>query len=65
FDQKYVTGGLGILLGETTMLDLAYAHGMRDTFVYSYVDPNGVIASPMVDQKITTNNFFLTLTYRF
>jgi len=65
FDQKYVTGGLGILLGEATMLDLAYAHGMRDTFVYSYVDPNGVIAAPMVDQKITTNNFFLTLTYRF
>jgi len=65
FDQKYITGGIGLLLGETTMLDLAYAHGMWNTFVYSYSDPNGVIASPMVNEKIATNNFFLTLTHRF
>jgi len=65
FDQKYVTGGIGILLGEATMLDLAYAHGMRDTFVYSYTDPNNVIAPPVVSEKMTSNNFFLTLTHRF
>ncbi len=65
FDQKYITGGLGILLGEFTMLDFAYAHGMWNTFVYSYTDPNGVIASPPVSEKLSTNNFFMTLTYRF
>jgi hypothetical protein len=65
FDQKYVTGGLGIMLGESTMLDLAYAHGMWDTYVYSYTDPNNVIAPPQVSEKLSTNNFFLTLTHRF
>jgi long-subunit fatty acid transport protein len=65
FDQKYITGGLGILLGEFTMVDFAYAHGMWNTFVYSYTDPNGVIASPPVNEKLSTNNFFMTLTYRF
>ena len=64
FDQKYVTGGLGIMLGEATMLDLAYAHGMRDTFVYSYTDQSGTIA-PVVSEQMKTNNFFLTLTHRF
>ncbi len=65
FDQKYVTAGLGLLLGESTMLDLAFAHGMWNTFVYAYTDPNGVIAPPSVNEKISTNNFFLTLTHRF
>ena len=65
FDQKYVTAGLGLLLGESTMIDLAYAHGMWDTFVYSYTDPNGAIAPPSVQEKLSTNNFFLTLTHRF
>ncbi|HTY58873.1 MAG TPA: outer membrane protein transport protein [Bacteroidota bacterium] len=65
FDQKYITAGLGLLLGESTMVDLAYAHGMWDSFVYSYTDPNGVIPPPSVDESVKTNNFFLTLTYRF
>jgi len=65
FDQKYVTGGIGLVLGETTMLDLAYAHGTWNTFVYSYSDPNGAIDAPVVNEKIATNNFFLTLTHRF
>jgi hypothetical protein len=47
------------------MVDLAYAHGMWNTFVYSYTDPNGVIVPPSVNEKISTNNFFLTLTHRF
>jgi hypothetical protein len=65
FDQKYITGGLGIVLGESSMIDVAYAHGMWNTFVYSYTDPNGVITSPSVNEKLSTNNFFLTLTHRF
>jgi hypothetical protein len=65
FDQKYITGGLGIALGESSMIDIAYAHGVWNTFVYSYTDPNGVITSPSVNEKLSTNNFFLTLTHRF
>lgn len=59
FDQKYVTAGLGILLGESTMLDLGYARGWWDTFVYNYD------ATSRVDQKITTHTFLATLTHRF
>ncbi|HMK39641.1 MAG TPA: hypothetical protein VK569_09890 [Bacteroidota bacterium] len=65
FTRKYITGGLGILMGDAVMLDLAWAHGWWDTFVYSYTDPSGVIQAPPVDEKIITNNFFLTLTYRY
>jgi hypothetical protein len=65
FDQKYITAGLGLLLGESTMVDVAYAHGMWNTFVYGYTDPNGVVVSPSVEEKLSTNNFFLTLTHRF
>jgi hypothetical protein len=65
FDQKFITAGLGILLGESTMVDVAYAHGMWNTFVYSYTDPNGVVAPPSVTEKLSTDNFFLTLTHRF
>jgi long-subunit fatty acid transport protein len=65
FDQKYITAGLGILLGESTMVDVAYAHGMWNTFVYSYTDPNAVVAPPSANEKLSTNNFFLTLTHRF
>jgi hypothetical protein len=59
FDQKYLTAGLGILLGESTMLDLGYARGWWDTFVYNYD------ATSRVDQKITTHTFLATLTHRF
>jgi len=65
FTRKYITGGLGILLGESVMADFAWAHGWWDTFVYSYTDPSGVIAPPPVDQKVITDNFFFTLTYRY
>jgi long-subunit fatty acid transport protein len=59
FAQKVVTGGLGILLGESTMIDLAYARGWRDTFIYNYD------ATSRVDEKIATNTVLLTLTHRF
>jgi hypothetical protein len=47
------------------MVDVAYAHGMWNTFVYSYTDPNAVVAPPSANEKLSTNNFFLTLTHRF
>jgi long-subunit fatty acid transport protein len=59
FDQKFITGGLGFLLGPSTMLDFAYARGWYDTFRYNY---NG---SARTDEKVTTNNIFMTLSYRF
>jgi len=59
FDQKIATGGFGILLGESTMIDVAYARGWWETFIYNYD------ATSRVDEKITTNNFMLTLTHRF
>jgi long-subunit fatty acid transport protein len=59
FDQKYATGGLGILMGESTMLDLAYARGWWKTFRSNYD------SSSRVDEDVRTNNFILTLSYRF
>ncbi len=59
FDQKYVTGGLGIPLGEASMLDLAYARGWWDTYRVNYD------ATSRVDESVATNNFLMTFSYRF
>ncbi|MFN0159569.1 MAG: OmpP1/FadL family transporter [Bacteroidota bacterium] len=59
FDQKYITGGLGILLSEFTMLDLGYARGWWKTFRSNYD------TSSLVSEDISTNNFILTFSYRF
>ncbi len=59
FDQKYVTGGLGILLSGSTMLDIAYARGWWQTDRVNYD------GASRVDEKITTNNFLATVSYRF
>jgi long-subunit fatty acid transport protein len=59
FDRKYVTGGLGILLSGSTMLDVAYARGWWTTDRVNYD------GTSRVDEKITTNNFLATFSYRF
>ncbi len=59
FDQKYVTAGLGILLGETTMLDLTYARGWWKTFRTNYN------STSRVNEDIRTNNLMMTFSYRF
>lgn len=59
FDQKYITGGLGVLLSGSTMLDLAYARGWWKSFRTNYN------SSSRVDEDITTNNIILTFSYRF
>ncbi len=59
FDQKYVTAGLGLLLSEDTMLDLAYAHGWWKTFRYNYS------GSPQLLEDVRTNNVALTFSYRY
>jgi hypothetical protein len=62
YDQKYVTAGLGVLLGGSTMLDLAYARGWWETRIANYYDP---VNPSVVNEKITTNNFIMTVSYRF
>ena len=59
FDQKFVTAGIGVLLGESSMMDLAYARGWWNTFRTNYD------ATSRVDEKVTTNTFMLTFSYRF
>jgi hypothetical protein len=59
YDQKFLTGGLGILLAGSTMIDMAYAYGWWLTNRVNYDT-----TSP-VDESIHTNNFLLTVSYRF
>jgi len=59
FDQKYVTGGLGFMLGESAMLDLAYAHGWWQSYISNYAPASSV------EEKIATNTILATLVYRF
>ncbi len=65
FDQKFVTGGLGFLLSEAAMIDVAYAHGWWKTYRvnYDYVINNQ--QTSRVDEDIATNNIYLTFTLRF
>ncbi len=64
FDKQYVTGGLGIMLGDSSMLDLAYAMGWWKTYRLNYQYAAGDM-SARVDEKLNTNNFLLTFTHRF
>jgi long-subunit fatty acid transport protein len=59
FDQKYLTGGLGIPLGGSTMLDLTYARGGWDTFRTNYN------STSRVDESITTHTILATFSHRF
>jgi long-subunit fatty acid transport protein len=59
FDQKVITGGIGIPLGSSVMLDAAYAHGWYDTY---RVNDGGVSRT---DERIRTNTVLLTLISRF
>jgi long-subunit fatty acid transport protein len=59
YDHKSITGGLGILLGETTMLDFGYAYGWWQTYRVNYDGPS------RVDEDIKTNTFMATFSYRF
>jgi long-subunit fatty acid transport protein len=59
FDQKYVTGGLGIMMSEDTMLDVTYAYGWWKTFRSDF---RGLSS---VNEDVRTNNVNLTFSYRF
>jgi long-subunit fatty acid transport protein len=59
FDRKTVTGGLGLQLSESTMLDLAYAHGWWKSFRVNYDGPS------RVDEDVKSNTVLATFSYRF
>lgn len=59
FDQKLLTGGIGIPLGGSTMLDLTYARGWWDTFRTNYS------GAPPINERVTTNTFLMTFSNRF
>jgi len=59
YDQKYITGGIGFLLGPSTMLDIAYARGWWETFRTNYD------VSSLTDETLTTNTVLATFSYRF
>jgi len=65
YDRKYITGGLGILLGESAMLDLAYAHGWWKTHNFNYGADYTVQPVSAIEEDIRTNTFLMTLVYRF
>jgi long-subunit fatty acid transport protein len=58
-DQKYLTAGLGIPLGESVMLDLAYARGWWDTLRDNFD------RSATIDEKVVTNTGLVTISVRF
>jgi long-subunit fatty acid transport protein len=59
FDQRFVTGGVGIPFGASTMLDLTFAHGWWITYRVNYD------ATSRVNENVATNNFLATFVYRF
>ncbi len=58
--HKYWTVGIGFLVSETLMIDGAYARGSFSTYRVQYDDQ-----SSRTDEKVTTDNFLFTLSYRF
>lgn len=58
FDKKYFTAGLGFLLGPSTMLDIAYAHGWWETYRTNFGTSRSY-------EEITTDSFRATMSFRF
>jgi long-subunit fatty acid transport protein len=59
FAQKFVTGGVGLVVEDAIMIDVAYAYGFWESFRYNYD------ATSKVKEDITTHNLFATVSYRF
>ncbi len=66
YNQKFATGGLGVLLADVIMIDLGFSHGFWETSHVNY-QHDDVAGNPLSEtkEKITTNNFMTTLSYRF
>jgi len=59
FAQKYVTGGFGFIIQESTAADFGYAYGFWDTYHVNYQ------GGPRTLESIRTHNLMFTLSYRF
>jgi long-subunit fatty acid transport protein len=59
FAQKYITVGIGFIIENDFAIDIGYARGFKDSFRYNYD------TTSKTTEKITTNNFMATVTYRF
>ncbi len=60
FDQHIISGGAGILLQRNVLIDAGVSFGSYKTSVYQYADP-----STRVDEKVSTTQALVTLSYRF
>ncbi|MCF8241874.1 MAG: outer membrane protein transport protein [Melioribacteraceae bacterium] len=60
FDKKYLTAGIGFLAGRLLAVDIGYAHGWWETFSDNYG-----FALSRTTEKISLDNFIVTLGYRF
>lgn len=58
-DQKYITAGLGVPLGESTMVDFTYARGWWDTLRANFD------RSATINETVVTNTLLATLAFRF
>jgi long-subunit fatty acid transport protein len=59
FDRKTLSGGIGVLLTSSVMLDAGFAHSWWNTYRSNYD------ATSRVDESVSWNSFLLTLSYRF
>jgi hypothetical protein len=59
FDRTTISGGAGMLLGGSVMLDLAYANTSWKNYRSNYD------ASSRVNEDLSWNAFLATLSYRF
>ncbi|MFQ5798982.1 MAG: OmpP1/FadL family transporter [Bacteroidota bacterium] len=65
FNQKFVTGGLGLNVDDMVFVDAAYARGWWKTFRVNYVDPFSPTGVSRTDEDVNTDNFLLTVSFRF
>lgn len=59
FDQKFVTGGIGLNVDDMVYVDAAYARGSWKTYRVNYD------SSSRTDEDIKTDNFLLSVSFRF
>lgn len=64
FDNVVYTGGAGILLNRNVLLDAAVGLGSFKTYQNQYSFP-GITNPSRTDEKVTTTQVIVTLSYRF
>jgi len=63
FDQRYYTAGVGLELDKNTWLNAGYAFGQWKTFRDNYYYGNAT--QSRTDEKITTHNLIVSLSFQF